>query len=73
MTSNEQMPGTEFPRSIGQPAARALTMAGFTRFDQLLNATSAELLMLHGVGPKAIRILAQELAERGLSFAGKVP
>jgi hypothetical protein len=29
----------------------------------------AELLALHGVGPKAVRILDAALAERGLSFA----
>ena len=30
----------------------------------------ATLLSIHGVGPKTIRILAEELARRGLAFAG---
>jgi hypothetical protein len=31
--------------------------------------TPAQLLRIHGVGPKAIRILEEELAARGLAFA----
>jgi len=31
--------------------------------------TAAELLAIHGVGPKAIRILEEELAARELAFA----
>lgn len=73
MTTNGQVPATEFPRSIGQPATRALALAGITRFEQLAGTKSAELLTLHGVGPKAVRILAQELAGRGLSFADEAP
>jgi hypothetical protein len=32
--------------------------------------TPARLLAIDGVGPKAIRILVEELAERNLSFGG---
>lgn len=62
------MDETEFPRSLGKVAPRELAAHGYTRFDQLTSVTSKELLRIHGVGPKAIRILEEELAERGLSF-----
>jgi predicted flap endonuclease-1-like 5' DNA nuclease len=61
---------TEFPRSMGRVAPRALAAHGYTRFDQLTTVTRTELLAIHGVGPKAIRVLEEELAARGLSFAG---
>jgi hypothetical protein len=30
-----------------------------------------DLLKLHGMGPKAVRILRETLADRGLSFEGE--
>lgn len=51
------------------PAHRALTAAGYTSLSQLATASEAELMALHGMGPKAIGILRQALAERGLTFA----
>lgn len=54
---------------IGAPATRALTLAGYTRLSQLTQVAAADLLKLHGVGPKAIRILREALAAQGLSFA----
>jgi hypothetical protein len=61
---------TEYPQRLGRTARRALALDGYTRYDQLTGVTAAELLRIHGVGPKAIRILGEELAERGLAFAG---
>ncbi len=46
-----------------------LTLHGYTRYEQLTSVTARELLSLHGIGPKAIRILEEELAARGLTFA----
>jgi hypothetical protein len=43
---------------------------GYTRYEHLTRVTARELLRIHGVGPKAIRILEEELKARGLSFAG---
>jgi hypothetical protein len=60
---------SDFPRAIGNPARRALALAGYTRLDQLPQVSAAALLQLHGVGPKAIGVLRQALAEKGLSFA----
>lgn len=48
---------------------RALADEGITTFAQLTTRSSKALLALHGVGPKSIRILGEELATRGLTFA----
>ena len=67
MTSNSA-PATEFPRSIGKVAARELALAGYTRYEQLTRVSKRTLLAIHGVGPKAVRILEEELNGRGLRF-----
>jgi len=58
------------PRAIGAPARRALADAGIYRLEQLAGWTEADLLKLHGVGHKAMQVLREALAARGLSFAG---
>jgi predicted flap endonuclease-1-like 5' DNA nuclease len=58
----------DLPRGIGAPATRALELAGYTRLEQFTRARAKDLLALHGVGPKAIRILREALAEQGLAF-----
>ena len=59
---------TEFPRTMGTVAPRELAAHGITRYEQLTEMTEKDLLAIHGVGPKAIRILGEELRARGLSF-----
>jgi hypothetical protein len=58
---------SDLPGSIGAPTRRALSAAGYTRLAQLTSVRAAELL--HGVGPKAIRLLREALAAQGLAFA----
>jgi predicted flap endonuclease-1-like 5' DNA nuclease len=60
-------PASDLP-PIGGPARAALELAGIRRLDQLTDVTERQLLALHGVGPKAIRILRETLAARGLAF-----
>ena len=60
---------TEFTPRIGKVAQRELALNGYTRYEQLTTVTAAELLRVHGVGPKAIHILEAGLGARGLSFA----
>jgi hypothetical protein len=60
----------DFP-NIGKPATRALMNAGYYKLDQLTKVTESEILKLHGVGPKAVRILNEALKGKQLSFAGK--
>lgn len=51
------------------PAQRALHGAGCFTLEDLTRATEAEIANLHGMGPKALGILREALAELGLSFA----
>jgi len=66
MTGSEQ---SELPHAIGKVARRELALNGFTDLESLTVVSAAELLAIHGVGPKAVRILDAELAAQGLSFA----
>jgi predicted flap endonuclease-1-like 5' DNA nuclease len=66
--SPDETPGSELTPSIGKVARRELAHHGYTRYDQLVTISTTELLRIHGVGPKAIRILGEELAARGLGF-----
>jgi Helix-hairpin-helix domain len=66
ISSMSQHPNTDsFPKVVPQPAIRALTDAGFEKLEDLAGASEAELLKLHGVGPKAIRIIQQALIDEG--------
>ena len=67
MTSR-QAPTTVFPRSIGKVAARELALAGYTRLEHLTRVSRDSLLALHGVGPKSLDILEEELKKRGLGY-----
>jgi hypothetical protein len=58
-----------FPKGLSQPALRALLGAGYTSLDQLTTVKEADLLKLHGMGPKAIVLLRSALHARGQSFA----
>ena len=66
--SDSGLPDTELTPRIGNVARRELAHHGFTRYEQLTTTSAAHLLRIHGVGPKAIRILSEELEARGLSF-----
>jgi len=57
---------TDLPR-IGAPATRALGSIGVTTLEDVAGRSSAELLALHGLGPRAITILTAALAEHGLA------
>jgi hypothetical protein len=54
--------------AIGRPATDALALQGITTLAQVAEHTATDLLSLHGVGPKAIRILGEALAADGRSF-----
>ena len=60
--------GQTLPRNIGAPATRTLTAAGYTNLSQLADVPVAELKKLHGVGPKALRLLQEALEQQGLSL-----
>lgn len=50
------------PKAIGKAATQALVTAGITGLEQVAGMSDAELLAMHGVGPKAVRILRETLA-----------
>ncbi|OWY62902.1 hypothetical protein B7486_55955 [cyanobacterium TDX16] len=54
---------------IGRPARRALDELGITTLDQVARMSERELLAVHGVGPNAVRILGEALADRGQTLA----
>jgi hypothetical protein len=58
-----------FPCGIGAPATRALTAAGYSQLRQLAGVPAADLKKLHGMGPKALRVLQEALEAQGLSLA----
>ncbi|GAA2308531.1 hypothetical protein GCM10009853_077460 [Glycomyces scopariae] len=49
----------DLPAAIGRPATRALANAGITTLAQVAVLTDRELGALHGVGPKAVRLLRE--------------
>ncbi|MFD3806753.1 hypothetical protein ACFWTC_24820 [Streptomyces sp. NPDC058619] len=55
----------DLPRAIGGPATRALAGVGITTLAQVAGLTGAELRAMHGVGPKAVRILTETLDAAG--------
>jgi hypothetical protein len=60
---------SDLPNDLAAPARRALVAAGYLRLQRLTRVSEAELLALHGVGPKAIDQLRRALQANGRSFA----
>lgn len=53
---------------FGGPALEALALHEIKTLNDLTGKTEKELLKIHGVGPKAIRILKEALTENGMAF-----
>jgi hypothetical protein len=69
-TGRRDRRGSDLPGGLAKPAQRALAAAGYVSLEQLTAVSEAELLRLHGMGPKALEQLRRALVSRGLSFAG---
>ncbi|MBM7821571.1 hypothetical protein JOE63_004048 [Cellulosimicrobium cellulans] len=54
----------DLPAAIGRPATRALAGAGIVTLSDVDRLGDADLLALHGVGPRAVRLLREVLAAR---------
>ncbi|MGE7758507.1 DNA-binding protein [Peribacillus sp. NPDC097895] len=67
MKNNE----SDLPTELAKPARRALVGAGYVHLDQFTQLSEAEILQLHGMGPKAMEQLRRALAEKGLTFGDK--
>ena len=57
-----------WPPKIGAPGSRALALSGIDSAEALARWRREDLLALHGMGPKALRLLEENLLSRGLSF-----
>jgi predicted flap endonuclease-1-like 5' DNA nuclease len=53
---------------MGAPATRALQAAGLHDLDAVAGVRPDDLLALHGVGPRAVRVLREALAARGVDW-----
>lgn len=61
-------PVGDLPNEIGKTAARELSRRGIASLEQVAGHSQKELLAIHGVGPKAIGILGEALAAKGLAY-----
>ncbi len=61
-------PVGDLPNEIGKTAARELSYNGIDSLQKVSEHSKKELLAIHGVGPKAVAILSEALAARGLDF-----
>lgn len=55
---------------LSNPAKRALAAAGYERLDELTRVSAPDILKLHGMRPKGIRLIRGAPPKRGQSFAG---
>jgi len=60
-------PAGDLP-SIGRPAASVLREQGVSTLEHVAQWREADLLALHGVGPRAVAMLRAALAAAGLGF-----
>ena len=67
--TNQTTTDADLPDGLSNPARRALATIGITQLDQITAHREKDILNLHGMGPKGIRILREALAARGLAFA----
>ncbi|WP_437731707.1 DNA-binding protein [Sorangium sp. So ce1335] len=65
----KEQPQSSFPKGIGKPAQRALASVGVSRLDQVTRFTEAQLMALHGMGPKAIGLIKAVLQADGKTLA----
>jgi predicted flap endonuclease-1-like 5' DNA nuclease len=68
MATPDVRPLGDVPDEVGKTAARALSARGIKSLKAAARWTGKDLLAIHGVGPKAIRILADALSGQGLAF-----
>lgn len=57
-----------FPPGLSRPALRALEHANIRSMSQLAQRSESEIMALHGMGPKGVRLLKQALGQQGRRF-----
>jgi len=58
----------KLPTGLAKPALRTLSKAGVRTLEDLSKMTQAEVVGLHGMGPKALERIQLALTETNLSF-----
>lgn len=71
MNSQPKSYEIDLPEGIGKPALRALEAAGLFHLTDFSQLSEEQLQKLHGLGPKALRIIAAVMEVHGLQFAPK--
>lgn len=59
--------------SIGKPATNALNQLGIFHLEQLADLDEKNLSKIHGIGPKAVKILKEAMTEKALKFKDTEP
>lgn len=57
------------PEGLSAPAQRALSGAGIHTLEALTQFSEAQIRQLHGIGPHALKKLAEALAAHGMSYS----
>lgn len=70
MATPDIRPVGDLPDEIGKTAARQLSLNGINDLQRVARHSKKELLAIHGVGPKAVAILGDALAAKGLNYRG---
>ncbi len=60
-TSDRRQGEGDLPKGIGGPATAVLKLEGLVWLKDIAQKTDKELLSLHGVGPRAVRILRETI------------
>jgi hypothetical protein len=71
MAKSKTNTSSDLPAGLSNPALQALAGAGIKRMADLSKITAADLVALHGFGPKGLRILRAAMVERGIQFKGE--
>jgi DNA-directed RNA polymerase alpha subunit len=69
MKNQHDQQESDLPTELSNPARRALVGAGYVQLEQFTRLSEAEVLRLHGMGPKGAEMIRRALEARGLSFA----
>jgi predicted flap endonuclease-1-like 5' DNA nuclease len=69
MGTPDVRPVRDLPDAIGKTAARELSLNGITTLAQVAARSKRELVAIHGVGPKSVRILEEALASTCRTFS----
>ena len=64
----ENAPASGFLAALSAPARRAQESIGATTLTELARYSEREILQLHGMGPRSMPTLRQELLSEGLTF-----